>query len=128
MSYTLEQLNELYDLELKKVVKEINQLCHPASSKVYPKRVREPLTRRSSGGKSKIVLLQFPDGLKPYATAVVDYLEKETNACFLIWFGSCYGACDTPILGKDVEKKIDLIIQFGHSKLMPDYQKDFFQE
>ena len=68
---------------------------------------------------ARLVLLQFPDGLKPYATAVVDYLEKRTNAEFLIWLGSCYGACDTPILGKELEKKIDLIIQFGHNEMMP---------
>lgn len=70
---------------------------------------------------AKLVLLQFPDGLKLYATFVVDYLEKRTNAEFLIWLGSCYGACDTPILGKEIEKKIDLIIQFGHNEMMPKF-------
>ena len=66
---------------------------------------------------AKLVLLQFPDGLKPYATSVVDYLEEKTSAEFLIWFGTCFGACDTPVLGKDLENKIDLVIQFGHSEM-----------
>ena len=70
---------------------------------------------------AKLVLLQFPDGLKPYATAVVDYLEEKTNVVFLIWLGDCFGACDTPVLGKDLEKKIDLVIQFGHNAMMPRY-------
>ncbi|MBU0893826.1 MAG: diphthamide synthesis protein [Nanoarchaeota archaeon] len=97
MNYTIKDLNEKYDLELDKVISNIQKF------------------------KSKLVLLQFPDGLKIYATAVVDYLEFKTKAEFLIWFGSCYGACDTPILGKDLDKKIDLVIQFGHNELMPSF-------
>ena len=69
--------------------------------------------------KAKLVLVQFPDGLKPYATAVVDLLRKKTNAEFLIYLGSCFGACDAPV---GVEKLgVDLIIQFGHNELMPSY-------
>jgi len=81
-----------YDLELEKVVKEI--------------------------GNKKLVLLQFPDGLKPYATAVVDYLESKTSATFLIWLGDCFGACDTPNLGN---VKVDLVVQFGHNEMMPSF-------
>ncbi len=92
---TIRELEENYDLELEKIIFKIkNKKC-------------------------KLVLLQFPDGLKPYATAVVDYLEKNTDADFLIWLGDCFGACDTPILGKEIEKKIDLVIQFGHNEMMP---------
>ena len=71
--------------------------------------------------KAKVVLLQFTDGLKSYAPVIVDYLRVETSAKFLIWFGSCFGACDTPILSKDIEKKIDLVFQFGHNELFPSY-------
>ena len=68
---------------------------------------------------AKLVLVQFPDGLKQYATAIVDYLSQKTDADFLIFLGSCYGACDYPV---GMEKLgIDLIIQFGHSSLMPSY-------
>lgn len=93
----LKDLKEIYDLELDKVVKEINKK------------------------KAKLVLLQFPDGLKVYATAIVDYLEENTKAEFLIWMDSCFGACDIPIGLEKIKPKIDLIIQFGHNELMPNY-------
>jgi 2-(3-amino-3-carboxypropyl)histidine synthase len=94
---TLKELNEKYDLELNKVVSEIKKK------------------------KAKLVLLQFPDGLKPYATCVVDYLSEKTNAEFLIWFDTCFGACDTPVGLEKISPKIDLVIQFGHNEIMPDY-------
>jgi len=100
---SISEIQQEYDLELDKVVSDINNL---------------KVTRKN---KPKLVLLQFPDGLKPYATIIVDYLEEKTCAEFLIWFGSCFGACDVPILGKDIEKKVDLVVQFGHNELMPGY-------
>lgn len=95
--YTLKQLNEIYNLELEKVTKEIKN------------------------NNAKIVLLQFPDGIKHYATTIVDYLETKTKSKFLIWIGSCYGACDTPTGLEKIRPKIDLVIQFGHNSLMPSY-------
>jgi 2-(3-amino-3-carboxypropyl)histidine synthase len=107
---TISELNEKYDLELDRVVSQIKKQ------------------------KSKLVLLQFPDGLKPYATCVVDYLRErinspthssksqmseKTKAEFLIWFGTCFGACDTPVGLEKIKPKIDLIIQFGHNEMMP---------
>ena len=63
--------------------------------------------------KSKKVLIQLPDGLKPQATQVVDELEEKTNAEISIWQSTCFGACDVPL---EVERfGYDLIIQFGHS-------------
>ena len=99
MEYVINDLNEKYDLELDRVLNEIKK------------------------SRAKLVLLQFPDGLKQYATAIVNFLEEKTEKKveFLIWFGSCYGACDTPVLGKELEKKIDLVVQFGHNELMPSY-------
>lgn len=76
-----------YNLELEKCVKEIKK------------------------SKAKTVCIQLPDGLKPKATEIADYLQKNTKAKILIYLGSCYGACDIPDL-----KDIDLLIQFGHSK------------
>lgn len=71
--------------------------------------------------KPKLVLLQFPDGLKQYAITIVDYLESKTKAKFLIYLGSCYGACDLPL---GIEKiGVDLLIQFGHNSLLPTYLK-----
>jgi 2-(3-amino-3-carboxypropyl)histidine synthase len=97
MRKTIEELRGKYDLELERTVIEIKK------------------------SKAKLVLLQFPDGLKPYATSVVDFLENKTDAEFLIWFGSCYGACDIPIGLERIKPKIDLVIQFGHNELQPSY-------
>ncbi len=63
--------------------------------------------------KAKKVLIQLPDGLKPLAVDIADFLEKKTKAEIMIWFGSCYGACDVPEITKE---DADLIIQFGHSE------------
>jgi len=84
-------INELeYDLELEKTAKEIKKQ------------------------KAKNVLLQFPEGFKPYAREVQKELEKLCkNTEFFIFLDSCFGACDVPI---ETEKLgIDMIIQFGHS-------------
>ncbi|VVB83144.1 Putative diphthamide synthesis protein [uncultured archaeon] len=94
---TIDELQEKYDMEFDKVISEIKKT------------------------KAKLVLLQFPDGLKQYATAVVDYLEKKTNAKFIIWLGTCFGACDTPAGIEKLKPKIDLVIQFGHNELLPSY-------
>ena len=63
---TIAELQEEYDLELDKIEETIKK------------------------SKSRNVLLQFPDGLKPYSAVVVDYLQgKCKNVNFLIWFGLC---------------------------------------
>ncbi|NQV08993.1 diphthamide synthesis protein [Candidatus Woesearchaeota archaeon] len=78
-----------YDLEIEKIVKEIK------------------------AQKAKLVLLQFPDGLKPSAKKVQDELKQKTDAKILLWGGSCFGACDVPV---EVERlNVDLIVTFGHS-------------
>ncbi|MDD4877517.1 MAG: diphthamide synthesis protein [Candidatus Nanoarchaeia archaeon] len=74
-----------YDLELERVAKEIKKK------------------------KAKEVCIQLPDGLKPRATEIAEYLEKNTKAKITVWAGSCFGACDIPNI------KADLLIQWGHS-------------
>ena len=63
--------------------------------------------------KAKTVCIQLPEGLKPKAIEITDYLEKHTGAEIPIWIGTCFGACDTPNLDKE---KVDLLIQWGHSE------------
>ena len=64
--------------------------------------------------KNLTVLVQLPDGLKPKAKEIVDSIRDKTSAEVIIWFGSCYGACDLPLgvgyLG------VDLVVQWGHNK------------
>jgi len=96
-NYELEDLEENYQLDLDKALNSIKK------------------------EKAKLVLLQFPDGLKPYATTIVDYLEERTAAEFIIYLGNCFGACDTPVGMEGLG--IDLMIQIGHNALMPNYLK-----
>ncbi len=88
---SIQEIQEIYDLELLKIIKTIKKQ------------------------KPKKVLLQFPEGLKPYAQTITDEIKSETNCSCFIWLDSCFGACDIPL---ETEKLgIDLIIQFGHSQV-----------
>lgn len=71
--------------------------------------VKEVLER-----KPKKVLIQLPDGLKTQAAVIARELESKTGASVIIWFSSCFGACDLP-LGLDV-LGIDLMVQWGHNR------------
>lgn len=83
-------IKEIYDLELDKIVRNIKKQ------------------------KAKRVLLQFPEGLKPYSTIICEEIEEKSNCQCFIWLGDCFGGCDVPLeVGKI---GIDLIVQFGHSK------------
>lgn len=63
--------------------------------------------------KAKLVCIQLPDGMKPYAKDIEKHITTETNARVLIWLGSNFGACDIPLglpkLG------VDLFIAWGHA-------------
>ena len=78
-----------YDLEIENVIKAIKD------------------------AKSKRVCIQMADGLKPQAKEIVAAIKEKTDVQVVIWGGSCYGACDTPL---GLEKiGVDLLIQFGHN-------------
>lgn len=79
-----------YDLELSRAAEEIKK------------------------NNAKLVCIQLPDGLKPKAREIQQYIEKNTDASVVIWLGSCWGGCDVPV---SVQKLgADLIIQWGHSE------------
>ena len=80
----------MYNLELSKVIEEINKQ------------------------KAKQILIQLPDGIKHKSDEVADFIEKNTEAKAFIWLGSCFGACDIPLNTKLLD--IDLIIQWGHNR------------
>jgi len=61
--------------------------------------------------KAKLVCIQLPDGLKPESENIQIEIEKKTKSKVMIWFGSCFGACDIPNI-----KEADLLIQWGHSE------------
>ncbi len=66
--------------------------------------------------KAKLVCIQLPDGLKPFAGEIQIAIESKTDANVIIWAGSCFGACDIPLELKNLN--VDLLIQFGHSELV----------
>jgi 2-(3-amino-3-carboxypropyl)histidine synthase len=97
MNKTIDEIEETYDLEIDRIIKTIKK------------------------EKSKKVLLQFPEGMKPYSQAICDEISGKIKTECFIWLGSCFGACDIPT---EVENLgIDLIIQFGHSSWAYDRSK-----
>jgi len=65
---------------------------------------------------AKRVLLQLPEGLKPEATRLSKIIEK-TGALPIVSGDPCYGACD--VAESEAEDlDVDLIIHFGHAKLL----------
>ena len=87
---TIQEIKQIYNLEIEKIVKTIKNQ------------------------KPKKILLQFPEGMKPYAQTISKEIENQTNTETFIWMNTCFGACDIPTNTKELG--IDLIIQFGHSK------------
>jgi len=74
----------------------------------------ENVTEQIKKNRAKLVCIQLPDGLKPKAKEIADHIKEKTDAEPIIWLGSCYGACDTPI---GLERlNIDMLIQWGHSE------------
>ena len=61
----------------------------------------------------KSVLLQLPDGIKRYASLVVDKVETETDARVMVSLDPCYGACDVPLCAAKT-LGVDLVVQLGH--------------
>lgn len=62
----------------------------------------------------KKIVVQLPDGLKPRAKEIVDFIyENLNNECeVIVWAGTCFGSCDLPS-GVD-SLGVDACIQWGH--------------
>ncbi len=65
---------------------------------------------------AKRVLIQLPEGLKPEAPRLVKIIEK-FGALPIVSADPCYGACDLATAEAE-SLGIDLIIHYGHSKLV----------
>ncbi len=80
----------MYELEIERVVGEIK--------------------RRGA----RRVLLQLPDGMRPFAFELAEQIRNETPTEVIISGDSCYGACD--IASKQaLELNVDLLIHYGHT-------------
>jgi 2-(3-amino-3-carboxypropyl)histidine synthase len=75
-------------------------------------RIKQEIAKLSA----KHVLLQLPEGLKPEGPRLAKIIEK-IGALPIISADPCYGACD---LATDEAERlgVDLIVHFGHAKLV----------
>ncbi len=67
-------------------------------------------------GGYKRIGLQFPEGLKDYATQVAEDINNQVKCDIIISAAPCYGACDLA----DVEMKslgAEALFHFGHSRI-----------
>lgn len=62
---------------------------------------------------AKKILIQLPDGLKPYAKTIQEEIKNRFDSQVVFWAGSCFGACDAPIHVRQLG--FDLLVQFGHA-------------
>jgi 2-(3-amino-3-carboxypropyl)histidine synthase len=82
---------------------------------------------RIQQNNSKVVALQFPEGLLLFSCAIADILEQFCNVEVIIMGDVTYGACcidDYSAFGKLKTNKTlalgaDLLVHYGHSCLIP---------
>ena len=67
--------------------------------------------------KAKLVLLQFPEGLKPKSVEIAKEFEEKTGAKTITLIEPCYGACDIP-LQEMKTLKANLVLHVGHTKMI----------
>ena len=87
----------MYDLELDKVIAKIQEIG------------------------AKRVLLQLPDGMRPFAVQLVNGINGVTGAQVFLSGNSCYGACDISI-DQARGLSVDLIVHYGHTQYVGDYE------
>ena len=80
----------MYELELERVISEI----------------------KKRGARR--VLLQLPDGMRPYAFEIAEHIRGETPTEVIISGDSCYGACDIASR-QALDLNVDLLIHYGHA-------------
>jgi len=73
----------------------------------------EKIVKTIKKEKCKKVVLQLPEGLKTYASRIVEFLENNTKANIILLAEPCFGACDIPNY-KLKNLDVDLVIQIGH--------------
>jgi 2-(3-amino-3-carboxypropyl)histidine synthase len=76
------------------------------------KKIIEEIKRRGS----KRILLQMPEGLKPFGFKLAKSLEEETSVEVFVSGDPCYGACDLALIPKQ-QVHADLLIHVGHAEI-----------
>jgi len=82
-------------------------------------RIIDEMKRR----KSRRVLLQMPEGLKPMGFDLAKRLERETDAEVFVSGDPCYGACDLAIYPKR-HIDADLLVHIGHAEIPGEFAQE----
>ena len=76
----------------------------------------ERLKQEIRKNKAKRVLIQLPEGLKPYGLYLASIVEQ-AGALAIVSADPCYGACDLA-MSEAESLGADLIVHYGHSKMI----------
>jgi len=79
-------------------------------------RVTEEIKKRNANR----ILLQLPDGMRPFAYQMVKAITLATGSHVFLSGDSCYGACDVA-LNQARELDVDLLVHYGHSELVKEF-------
>lgn len=77
----------------------------------------ERIIRTIKKNKFKTIALQFPEGLKEYATKVADEISKGSGCEVIISSKPCYGACDLAD-EEAAQLQCGALFHFGHSQVI----------
>jgi len=81
------------------------------------KKLQEEIRKK----KAKRVLVQLPEGLKPYGSYLASIVEK-AGAHAILSADPCYGACDLAVSEAE-NLHADLIVHYGHSKMAEEKER-----
>ncbi len=76
------------------------------------KRLEKEVRKR----KAKLVLIQLPEGLKPYGPRLAATVES-AGALAIVSADPCYGACDLAVVEAE-RLGADLVVHYGHSEML----------
>jgi 2-(3-amino-3-carboxypropyl)histidine synthase len=72
---------------------------------------------------SKRVVLQMPEGLKPYGFRLAKLIEGRTHAEVFLSGDACYGACDLALQPMKVVEA-DLLVHVGHAPIPGEFSEE----
>ncbi len=74
----------------------------------------EKIVKTIKKEKYKRVSLQLPEGLKTYASRIVEFLENKTKATIIVSADPCFGACD--IANNELKNlDVEFVVHIGHT-------------
>lgn len=76
----------------------------------------EKIVKTIKKEKYKRVALQLPEGLKTYASRIVEFLENKTKATIIVSADPCFGACD--IANNELKNlDVEFVVHIGHTPI-----------